>query len=128
MNAWFYLFYCFITSNGGAGFENYTKTTKNYLYKGAYCNFIICYSIYILFQACNNLKLAAQIFGEQYQLVKDAIFAEAQKHISNLNDLFNSVTNQLIAAAKDFKCETVLTTDVRRKSNLSRRIIHLART
>ena len=104
------------------------KLQKIICIKRAYCNFIICYSVYILFQACNNLKLAAQIFGEQYQLVKDAIFAEAQKHISNLNDLFNSVTNKLIAAAKDFECETVLTTDVRHKSNLSRRIIHLART
>lgn len=60
--------------------------------------------------------------------MKDAIFAEAQKHISNLNDLFNSVANKLIAAAKDFKCETVLTTDVRHKSNLSIRIIHFVLT
>ena len=55
------------------------------------------------------------MFGEQYQLVKDAIFAAAQKHISNLNDLFNSVASKLIAAAKDFKCETVLSTDVSHK-------------
>ena len=68
------------------------------------------------------------MFGEQYQLVKDAIFAAAQKHISNLNDLFNSVANKLIAAAKDFKCETVLSTNVSHKSHLFIAIIHLVRT
>lgn len=59
--------------------------------------------------ACANLKIAAQKLGEQYQLVKDAIFAAAQKHFTNAKDFFNFVTKAMIDAAKNFKCETVMT-------------------
>jgi len=57
---------------------------------------------------CDNLKSALTKFGEQQDLLREAIWSAAQKHYTLVSETLKAVKDNLVNVISDFKCDTVL--------------------
>jgi len=62
-------------------------------------------------ERCDQLRDAAQKFHENAGVIKEAIKAAINKHLTKVQDVLTSVRDTLVEKAKNFKCTDVLTQD-----------------